>query len=97
MCVEGRLTPGFSCAILGSFQDVMLPRKMSDSTAPVSFRLFGTPFALYVTTVAPSAQGICRQLLHAVAWSVVSGASLAPKSTVRPVIASTPPPEPTAP
>ena len=46
--------------------------------------------------VAPSAHGICSQPLHALNWSGVSGASLAPKSTVRPVTAATPPPEPMA-
>jgi hypothetical protein len=34
--------------------------------------------------------------LQAANWSCVSGASLAPKSTVRFVIAATPPPEPIA-
>ena len=47
--------------------------------------------------VPPSAHGICSLIpLQAVNWSVVSGASLAPKSTVRAVIAATPPPEPMA-
>ena len=44
--------------------------------------------------VADRAHGICRQPLQALNWSGVSGASLAPKSTVRAVIAATPPPEP---
>jgi len=35
--------------------------------------------------------------LHAENWSFVSGASLAPKSTVRAVIAAIPAPEPTGP
>ena len=46
--------------------------------------------------MAPSAQGICSQPLQAVNWSEVSGASLAPKSTVRDVIDVIPAPEPTA-
>ena len=36
--------------------------------------------------VAVSAQGIWTQPLHAAAWAGVSGASEAPKSTVRAVI-----------
>src|SRR3954469_10206108 len=47
--------------------------------------------------VAESAQGIWTQLLQAAAWSGVSGASDAPKSTVRAVIWAMPVPEPTAP
>ncbi len=47
--------------------------------------------------IAPSAHGIWTQPLQAVAWSVDSGASLAPKSTARAVIWSMPPPLPIAP
>ena len=43
-----------------------------------------------------SAHGIWTQPLQAVNWSAVSGASEAPKSTVRFVIAGMPPPEPIA-
>jgi len=48
----------------------------------------------YVGTVAESAHGIWTQSLHADAWSGVSGASLAPKSTVSAVIAAMPAPLP---
>jgi hypothetical protein len=48
-----------------------------------------------MTEVAPSAHGICSQPLQAENWSGVSGASLAPKSTVRDVMAAMPAPEPT--
>src|ERR687888_556373 len=44
--------------------------------------------------VAESAHGIWTQPLQASNWSGVSGASLAPKSTVRAVMAAMPPPEP---
>ena len=44
--------------------------------------------------VAESAHGIWTQPLHALNWSGVSGASEAPKSTWRAVIASMPAPEP---
>ena len=57
---------------------------------------FLTPGRLYITDVAASAQGICAQPLHAVNWSGLSGASLAPKSTVRPVMELMPPLEPMA-
>jgi hypothetical protein len=49
---------------------------------------------LYITDVAASAHGICAHPLQAVNWSGLSGASLAPKSTVRPVIALMPPLDP---
>src|SRR6476620_12462434 len=46
--------------------------------------------------VADSAHGMCTQLLQALACSGVSGASEAPKSTVRAVICAIPGPAPTA-
>ena len=49
-----------------------------------------------MTDVAARAHGIWTQPLHAVNWSGESGASLAPKSTVRPVMALMPPLEPMA-
>ena len=50
---------------------------------------------LYGIDVAESAHGTTRQPLHALSWSLDRGASEAPKSTVRAVIAEMPPPEPT--
>src|SRR5437773_12526428 len=47
-----------------------------------------------MTEVADSAHGICTHPLQALNWSGVSGASLAPKSTVRLATAEIPPPEP---
>ena len=47
-----------------------------------------------MTAFAPSTHGIWTQSPQAVNWSVESGASLAPKSTVLFVIAWMPPPEP---
>ena len=41
-----------------------------------------------------SAHGMTTQPLHAVSWSGDNGASEAPKSTVRAVIAAMPAPEP---
>ena len=46
--------------------------------------------------MAEKAHGIWTQPLQAANWSGVIGASLAPKSTVRPVIAAMPAPLPTA-
>src|ERR1044071_10084175 len=63
---------------------------------PLRFSFF-TPGALKPTPVAERAHGICTQLLQADACSGVSGASEAPKSTVRAVIWAIPAPEPTAP
>src|ERR671930_804969 len=66
---------------------------MPASTLPFSFsRLFRS--RLYGIAVADSAHGICTQPLQAANSSFESGASLAPKSTVRAVIAAMPPPEP---
>ena len=52
---------------------------------------------LYGIDVAESAHGIWTQPLHAANWSGESGASLAPKSTVRFVICEMPPPLPIGP
>ena len=68
---------------------------MSESTLPVSFRCGDTPSTLYAIDVADKAHGIRTQPLQLVNWSGVNGASLAPKSTVRAVIAAIPPPDPT--
>ena len=64
---------------------------------PVSLSPYETPGTLYGIDVDESAHGICSQPLQAANWSFVSGASLAPKSTVRAVIAAIPAPEPTDP
>jgi hypothetical protein len=50
---------------------------------------------LYDSVVAVSAHGISTQPPQAVAWLVLSGASEAPKSTVRLVMSLMPAPEPT--
>src|SRR5215471_19914608 len=63
-------------------------------TGPFRRRTQPIPGRLYATEVADSAHGICTQPLHAVNWSDDSGASDAPKSTVRAVTAEMPPPEP---
>src|ERR1700742_2053227 len=57
---------------------------------------FLTPGMLKPIPVAERAQGICTQPLQADACSGVSGASEAPKPTVRAVIWEIPVPEPTA-
>src|SRR4029450_7735192 len=67
---------------------------MSAITGPVSLRPRPTVLASYERVVADKAHGTWTQPLHAVAWSGLSGASDAPKSTVRAVIAWMPPPEP---
>src|SRR5215472_11456442 len=95
--VEGRVTPGFSFAILGSFQVLMVPMYMSATTGPVSRSGFDMPGRLYETVVAASAHGIITQPLQPAFWLAVSGASLAPKSTVREEICWIPPPLPMAP
>src|ERR1700758_2889481 len=92
--VLGRLTPLLSAAIAGSFHVVIWPEKILASVGPSMCSRFLTPGRLYMIDVPPSAHGICSQPLQALNWSGVSGASLAPKSTVREVIAAIPPPDP---
>src|SRR3954447_709774 len=70
--------------------------KIFARVAPSMCSRFLTPGRLYITDVAASAHGIWTQPLQAENWSGDSGASLAPKSTVRPVIALIPPLEPIA-
>ncbi len=96
IAVLGSDTPLLSAAIAGSFHLVICPMKIFASVGPSMCRRFLTPGRLYMIAVPPSTHGICSQPLQAVNWSGVSGASLAPKSTVRDVIAATPPPEPMA-
>ena len=67
---------------------------MFASTGPDSLSRADRPLTLYMTAVPASAHGIWTQPLHWANWSGVSGASLAPKSTVRALIAAIPPPEP---
>ena len=68
MCVPGRLTPGFSFAISGSFHEVIFPMNMSAMTGPVArWILLARPFTLYVMATAPSDHGIWMQPLQAAA------------------------------
>ncbi len=91
----GRLVPLFSFVICGAFQLVILPRKISATTGPVRLSL-RMPSRWNATPVALSAQGIWTHSLHSAACVLVSGASDAPKSTVRAEICAIPAPEPTA-
>src|SRR3954447_954445 len=68
---------------------------MPAMTGPLRFS-FLTPGTLKPTPVAERAHGTCTQPLQAAACSGVSGASEAPKSTVRAVIWAMPVPDPTA-
>jgi hypothetical protein len=83
--------------IAGSFHDLIVPRNMPARIEPVSFRCFGASGTLYGIDVPASAHGTWKQPLQAVCWSGDSGASLAPKSTVRFVICWIPPPLPIGP
>src|SRR5919198_4698271 len=93
----GRLLPMLSFLIAGSSHFRIFPRKMLARTPPVRCRWFGSESPRYAIDVADSAQGIWTQPLHAANCSGVSGASLAPKSTVRLMICWIPPPEPIGP
>src|SRR5438445_9332687 len=97
IAVLGMVLPLFSFLIAGASQVLIFPRKMSASTLPLRRIRFGPPSRRYGIEVADSAHGIWTQLLQAANWSGVSGASLAPKSTVRFVICAMPPPEPMGP
>src|SRR5262245_53566528 len=46
MAVDGRSTPGLRALMAGSFQFLILPRKMSAVVVPSSFSPFSTPFTL---------------------------------------------------
>src|SRR6185436_19114072 len=94
MVVLGRLTPLFSRWIFGSFQRVIERSKIPAIAAASSLRRVLTPGRLYGSDTPASAQGITTQPLHAASWSADSGASDAPKSTVREVTAAIPAPEP---
>src|SRR5215467_7064570 len=56
IAVLGRLTPGLSALIFGSFHLVMLAWKMSAMTGPSSFRLL-TPDRLYEIVIGPIRTG----------------------------------------
>jgi hypothetical protein len=90
----GRFTPALRAAILPSFHLVMRPLKMSASTSPVSFRArVSTPCRLNTGTTPPITVGNWRKPSF---WSSspLSGASVAPKSTVLARIWRMPPDEP---
>ena len=103
--VDGRFaaTSGLSAAIAGSFQVVILPRKMPAIVGPSRLRFVigfvSTPATLKMTTTAPSAVGTWSILVPAgrAAISVsFMAASVAPKSTVCCVMSVIPAPEPSA-
>src|SRR3954464_9250590 len=57
--VAGRLTPGLSALMAGSFHDVILRRKMSAAVVPSSLRPLSTPLTLYEMVIPPKNIGIC--------------------------------------
>ena len=67
---------------------------MFESVAPSRWIRPPAPGTLYGIDVAERAHGITTQPLQAVSWSADSGASEAPKSTVRAVTPAMPAPEP---
>ena len=92
---SGKLHFGLSALSFGSFQFEISPRKMPASVAGVKRTTqLPIPGRLYGTEIAESAHGIWTQPPHFVVWSGDIGASEAPKSTVRAVIAAIPAPEP---
>ncbi len=91
---SGSLTPGFSAAIAGSFQVLILPRKMLPRVGPSSFSAPGAmPATLITGTTPPITDGNWARPAAA-SSSGFSGASEEPKSTVAALIWAIPPPEP---
>src|SRR6478672_5719995 len=91
----GKSIPGLSFLIAGASHDLIEPMKMPARTGPEIFsgaRAF--VLTLTMTATPPRAHGIWKQPLQPANWSGVSGASEAPKSTVRPEMAAMPAPEP---
>ena len=80
---SGRLRPGLSAAIWRSFHMVMSPLYRPASTAPVRRNRFGAiPGRLTIGTTPPITVGNCSSACAA-SLSAATGASEAPKSTVR--------------
>jgi len=83
MSASGSDNSGFNSTIRGSFHLVIMPKYMSAKIEPVNFNpLSGTPGRLYAATTEPMVSGICTAQGAFVCSSGVSGASVAPKSTV---------------
>src|SRR4051795_12469873 len=97
MSRSGRFAPGLSAVIRWAFHFLMSPEKMPASVGPSRRRRLLRPGMLYGIDVPPRAHGIWTQLLHDANCAPLIGASLAPKSTVRPITAASPAPEPTGP
>ena len=92
--VAGSFTSGLAAAIAGSFQVVILPRKMSASSAPVRRSWpAATPSRLTTGTTPPIAEGNWPRPAWA-SSALSSGLSEEPKSTVPALIWAMPPPEP---
>src|SRR3954447_6182367 len=76
MAVLGSLTPELTLAIAGSFQVLILPRKMFATTSGVSTSL-STPGTLYATAIGPAAIG----RFHAgLPWQRFAAAATSPLS-----------------
>ena len=93
--IGGSATPAFSRAMAGSFQLVILPRKMSASTGPLNFSSLETPGMLYTGATAPTTVGRWTMRRGAASSSSsVIGVSVAPKKTNKSVSCRIPPPDP---
>src|SRR6478735_4844183 len=99
----GSVTPGFSAAILGSFQLAMVPSKIPASTAGVRISV-STPDRLYANAIGPVTIGrlIAGLFAHRVlcawdAWSACSAESDPAKSTWFAMKSAMPLPDPPPP
>ncbi len=83
------------CGYAGSFQLVMVPRKISATTGPDRRKVVVAPGKLYASVMAPMVSGMCTAFGAAVLWDEVNAASEQAKSTVLLVNEETPWPLPT--
>ena len=95
MSASGSATPGFNALMAGSVHLVILPKKMSPSTWPVSLSWPGSmPLTLITGTTPPMTVGNCSWPFFARSSSF-RGMSDAPNATVLESICLMPAPEPT--
>ena len=94
--MSGRVTPGLRAAICLSFHMLMSPLNRLASTAPVRCSWFtAIPGRLTIGTMPPTTVGNCSSEFAA-SLEAATGASEAPKSTVRAITWFCPAPDPSA-
>ena len=74
IAVLGRFTPGFAAVRAGSFQVVILPRKMPAMIVGRHLDRAESPVRLYATTTAPKVDGISTGVPLAAAVAISESA-----------------------